>query len=179
MQVLRRSDIKYTDSDFPATNLSKDNIEHRAEEVARQVDFHPESNRPVLDIVRAHGGRLHYQDLEDWAEQTGSIFVHAPFDFDIALPKYTSPRRDRFTIAHELGHYFLHASQGERPLIAHRAGTGRKEWEANWFAAALLMPREAFETAARRNPSPIALAKQFGVSRRAAEVRQEALGLVE
>ena len=83
---------------------------------------------------------------------SGAIYVHGRGDFDIVLPQFTSPLRDRFTIGHELGHYFLHSRQGERPLVAYRQGSGRLEWEANWFAAGLLMPKDEFLRAAKPLP---------------------------
>src|SRR5690606_39240987 len=51
--------------------------------------------------------------------------------------------RDRFTAAHEVGHYLMHR---DVPIRFHRAeGTRLKafvdsEWQANRFAGALLMP---------------------------------------
>lgn len=51
--------------------------------------------------------------------------------------------RDRFTAAHELGHYLMHRSA---PIKFHRAEQGKlaayldSEWQANRFAGALLMP---------------------------------------
>lgn len=53
----------------------------------------------------------------------------------------------RFTIAHELGHYFLHFSDNEYGLLAHREhrkGKGKEENEADYFAACLLLPRDKF-----------------------------------
>jgi Zn-dependent peptidase ImmA (M78 family) len=49
-----------------------------------------------------------------------------------------APVRKRFTIAHELGHLFLHPA-GQEFRDATFTG-GPKESEANWFAADLLMP---------------------------------------
>ena len=89
----------------------------------------------LVDVVERLGGQIHYQELDDWIDEGGSILVHGAHDFDILLPLYTSPLRDQFTIGHELGHYFLHSKQGQRPLIAHRhaAASDRSEWEANWL----------------------------------------------
>lgn len=65
-------------------------------------------------------------------------------------PKDISERR-RFTIAHELGHYFLHRDQMEMfvdksfyALRDERSSKGEYiiEREANAFAASLLMPRD-------------------------------------
>ncbi|MGZ0175141.1 MAG: ImmA/IrrE family metallo-endopeptidase, partial [Planctomycetales bacterium] len=124
------------------------------------------------------GGRIKHRKYRKnvTPPTSGSIFVHGTEDFDICLPTYTSPLRDRFTIAHELGHYFLHSDQGEIPIVAFRNGSTRIEWEANWFAASLLMPKAEFRQAASRDLSVAALAARFGVSQEAARVRKEALG---
>lgn len=54
----------------------------------------------------------------------------------------------RFIIAHEIGHYVLHYNEKENNgMYAHREhkkGKDDKENEADFFAANLLMPREAF-----------------------------------
>jgi len=64
---------------------------------------------------------------------------------DITLSPFTGEFDDRFTIAHELGHYFLHCiAQGRDGLTVHREGNDRAETEANWFAEGFLMPKENF-----------------------------------
>ena len=50
--------------------------------------------------------------------------------------------RRRFTIAHELGHLFLEHLGEQKELF--REGTGEEEYEANDFAANLLMPKAEF-----------------------------------
>ncbi len=52
--------------------------------------------------------------------------------------------RDRFTIAHEIGHYFLHADE---VVVARNENSIYKaytdpEWQANKFAAELLIPSD-------------------------------------
>jgi Zn-dependent peptidase ImmA (M78 family) len=100
------------------------------------------------------------------------------------LGMHTSSDRDRFTIGHELGHYVLHylypQAKGSTvsPTKADRYGTGRTEYEANWFAASFLMPHEAFKIAynsARGNLCEVA--EKFHVSLSAASVRARALTL--
>ena len=52
--------------------------------------------------------------------------------------------RDRFTLAHELGHLFLgHVDQYE---TLYRRGANELEYAANEFAAELLMPKDIFNT---------------------------------
>lgn len=72
----------------------------------------------------------------------------------IALAPGQGPGRTRFSIAHELGHFHIpsHRKRPSRPCreddMDARADTdpGRNyEWEANDFAAELLMPRSLFE----------------------------------
>jgi hypothetical protein len=76
--------------------------------------------------------------------------------------------RARMTIAHEVGHLLMHCL---RPIALNK--TARydhhtdPEWQANVFAAALLMPRRAF----MKTRSVDEAMKEFGVSRSAAEVR--------
>ena len=66
----------------------------------------------------------------------------------IALNSDESPVRQRFTIAHELGHYFLHPNKSS--FVDFRDNKknilrGPKEVQANRFAAALLMPKKFLE----------------------------------
>ena len=77
-------------------------------------------------------------------------------------------------------HYLYPLKTGKEigPIQATRYGSGRVEWEANWFAAGLLMPEEQFSSAYRSmSGDVIGLADQFGVSVSAATVRAQALGL--
>jgi Zn-dependent peptidase ImmA (M78 family) len=172
--IFRRDGIEYREGDdIEPSNAFKKRVEEYAEQVAEALDFNVGENPAKL--VEQLGGRVHYEDLEELIDEDGSIFVHGQSDFDILLPEYTSPRRDRFTIAHELGHYFLHSLQGEIPIIAYRQGSTRIEWEANWFAASLLMPAGKFLKAWSSSQNLARVAEQFGVSEDAAEVRKKAL----
>ncbi len=64
---------------------------------------------------------------------------------DIILSPFTGEFDNRFTIAHELGHYFLHCiAQDRDELIVWREGNDRAETEANWFAEGFLMPEKIF-----------------------------------
>lgn len=100
--------------------------------------------------------------------------------FHIFLSPNTGRLRDNFTIAHELGHYFLHTGtpEGSQPGQFGRYGDTLRERQANRFAAALLMPQARFrELATRFNRNIPVLAGCFKVSPRAAEVRLESLSL--
>jgi len=171
---LNRRGIDYK-SEVAPCGASKAFVEDYADKVRDALDVQPRED--LNKLVELLGGRLNYLDLDEWAEASGSIYVHGKHDFDIVVPIYTSPLRDRFTIAHELGHYFLHSRQGEVQLIATRRGTGRTEWEANWFAAALLMPASLFRIACQKHGDDIErIAADFAVSVDAAKTRKAALG---
>lgn len=111
--------------------------------------------------------------------------------------------RYRFTAAHELGHSRMHSSQigdtsgGSRVILCSRPSSDPREWEANRFASALLMPREEvfiawgcspygpfrrsereLDRLCRRKGIPwdLALARKFEVSRTAMRIRLRQLG---
>lgn len=138
------------------------------------------------------------------ARQLGIGLVEKTFDKDIsgllaigknqAVISYNyleDEKRQRFTIAHELGHYFLHSK--DQPLFidkpqrvmyrnnASATGEIQKEREANAFAAALLMPRKLIEDELDNSPDDTFdyvkyLAKRFKVSEQAMSFRLSNLG---
>jgi Zn-dependent peptidase ImmA (M78 family) len=72
----------------------------------------------------------------------------------IAYSEDQSRQRQRFTVAHELGHFLLHRTEGKDTvfldkdfIVKYRSNKGyteiemRQEQEANTFAAELLMPK--------------------------------------
>lgn len=79
--------------------------------------------------------------------------------------------RASFTLAHEIGHFFLHYFQGSFRLKRLPPGTRcppfkDPEWQANTFASEFLMP---FDECVGLTPEEIM--RKFNVSYRAAEVR--------
>lgn len=165
-----------------ASNLTKNQVYSIAESFAKQFGYTPGGD--IHEFVRRIGGKVAVADtlLVD-PERSGSLYVEAPEDFKIVLPAHTGPSRDRFTIAHELGHYVLHylwspEKAGGR-MMATRRGSDRIEWEANWFAAAFLMPADEFQRQYAACSGDLSfLAGKFGVSPQAAEVRAKGLGLL-
>lgn len=157
------------------SKLSFDAIRDYAERVGENYDIYDRSgNGDVMDLVRRLGGRVMIGNGRE------SLHVNALGDFTIYLPQMTSSRRDRFTIAHELGHYFLHYLHARRedPASFGRGDRNLVETQANVFASSLLMPAKQFTDAWRRQRGNVrALATLFDVSPAAVEVRAEVLGL--
>jgi len=96
-----------------------------------------------------------------------------------------SDTRQRFTLAHELGHYMLHrhlVGDGLDDDMAYRSTEvgkyhntligPKEEREANKFAANLLMPRDAINRERIRLHDSVAeMAQLFGVSEHAMSIR--------
>lgn len=167
-----------------ASGLSKAAIQQVAEDIARKYDY--DHSRNIREIVEILGGEISIENtLVSDPEKSGSLYVKGKRNFKIILPSHTSIERDNFTIAHELGHYFLHyvykVNKGETlpDFVAGRKGSDRPEWEANWFAGAFLMPEDVFrEKYNQENGNLLAVSDFFNVSVSAAEVRAISLGLL-
>jgi hypothetical protein len=95
-------------------------------------------------------------------------------------------RRERFTVAHELGHWICHADQRrETPPVycrqVHVAEPADRtlEREANVFAAELLMPEEAVRAAWAEKGDVVACAARLDVSPTAMGWRLYSFGLAK
>lgn len=138
-----------------------------------------------IQIVRSKGG-----------EQESGFLLRNDNRTIIGLNDDNAPVRQRFTIAHELGHWKLHKG---RPLIVDHtvrinkrdgvssAATDHEEIAANAFAAALLMPlpmisaaiKHCLELGVNTQQHLIDhLAKQFDVSTLALQIRLVNLGVI-
>jgi len=182
---------------------------------------------PVDEILECHLGlSFGIEDLREYGPdvlgatwlQTGRVAV------DQSLDPSTFPDKEgryRFTLAHELGHFELHAHQlrdngqatlfteSNHPTIVCRSSAKREpiEWQADQFAAQLLMPREMvytywrelfgdrpyvavdeiarlserFGSTNRKAPTVSVardMADHFAVSGQAMQIRLETLGLI-
>lgn len=166
-----------------ALNISSATISNIAKSVAEKVGYEPGGD--LREVVRKLGGTIVHENL--WgggSTDSGSIEIRDG-KFEIRLAIATGPLRDRFTIAHELGHYILHylyrkqvLKEQINELVAQRYGTSDAEREANQFAAAFLMPQQEYESVFKHCAGDhTALSRHFGVSRIASEFRAQALGL--
>jgi len=101
--------------------------------------------------------------------------------FRIRINRHEIAERQRFTLAHEIGHFILHRSLiggGVVDDTMYRSAlSSRREVEANKFAAELCMPRNLIEEerAKRKHLDGDSLvdemAKLFKVSRQAMRIR--------
>lgn len=125
---------------------------------------------PVEDLIVGLG--IAVQDVEADATISGA----AEFDVDartatIWVNRRESVVRQRFTLAHELGHIMLHPP-GRQYRDETLSDSSHMETEANRFAAELLMPAETVRQLALQSElSTRALARAFGVSVPALTIR--------
>lgn len=160
-----------------SSHISKVDIQRYAEELADALNYSCQDS-DLRAVVQILGGQILYGDLNEWEEhQSGSMIVYGQNNFSIYLSNLTSMLRDNFTIAHEIGHFILHSQCGVRPGSFARYGSTRLEWEANWFAAAFLMPKNEFCRICKTNNSNIAIAAHFNVSEQAVQIRKNDLGI--
>lgn len=112
--------------------------------------------------------------------------------FIIFVSPFQSAERRTFIIAHELGHLFLHMGyltnvelwERQDENIYHRFGSPEKEYQANEFAAALLMPKKNYKEIMDKNTignivEIRKIASFFGVSVSAASNRGKFLGYLQ
>jgi len=102
---------------------------------------------PIDDIAKKRGLKIMSYDL---GENVSGVLVINEGVGTIGYNPTEAKVRQRFTIAHELGHYELHRDEKslfiDKNFIVEfrnqRSSTGeiKKEQEANAFAAAILMP---------------------------------------
>jgi hypothetical protein len=160
--------------DAAPINWTQKTVQDFAADTAVKLNFIPGGD--IEAVVTSLGGII-TNDHWDSANDTGYIEVRGPRDFTIGLSPLANGRRRRFTIAHELGHYILHSRLGKvAPLKITRDGTGRVEWEANWFAAGFLMPETEFRARQAAGMNDAEIAHEFGVSKSAVEIRRTVLG---
>lgn len=166
----------------PLTGEQIEDIGNHVRRVARDALLGAHKTNPagdtgsfLRDVAGLWGGTVEVSPYMSW-EEAGSLVVEPGGEsFRILLSPITSPLRDNFGIAHDLGHFFLHYlySRGKQAVFP-RHGSGVGEVQANRFAAALLMPADQFHKARlRHNDDAIAIAGQFGVPAAAVETRME------
>ena len=160
----------------------------------------------VREILSAHNITNAPIDVERIAKADGATIQYRPFEKGVSGFSYSeggkkiigvnvaeSDVRQRFTLAHEFGHLTLgikglHYDQGSGLQFRNdvsSTGTDKKEIEANFFAAELLMPQHMLVSDLeeimkdRNDAEAIAeeLAQIYSVSNQAMNVRLTSLGL--
>ena len=144
-------------------------IEKLAEEVRTEWKLGSDPVENLMSVAENNGFTI---CLVDGPEQfEAAVFHDENAGTVICLKKGAPKERQRFSLAHELGHCFI--IPGERP-----------EAEANNFAAALLIPRDSLiaDTGSKRKNIEISelliLREKYGVSVPALLIRMKETGII-
>lgn len=151
--------------------------------VARLLLDHGQVKPPIRieNIAKALGVEVRTGDLGD----VSGVLVRHGDSAIIGTNSTQGAQRQRFTIAHELGHFLLHEGITNHVDRTYRVNyrsaessqaTNVEEIEANYFAASILMPKHLLdqrdaEEALDSDSEMSELAKEFQVSRLAMSLR--------
>lgn len=124
-------------------------IKSKAERQATKVweTFGAQVPTDVEALAASHNIDLMYEPLEK--DVSGMMVTRDDGTVAVVINQYHAANRQRFSVAHELGHYFMHREISpvfvDSKKIFYRdgvasGGTNPQEIEANAFAAELLMP---------------------------------------
>ena len=146
---------------------------------------------PIKDIetvVVALGGTVR-MDCDLGVYSDGCIRKVGKDSFEISVSPLQPDTRKNFTIAHELGHLFLHMGyqidselwDSQDEAVYFREGSSDMEYQSNEFAAALLMPQDEYKRVMDKNTDgnivhTDEIARYFNVSVNAASNRGKGLG---
>ena len=148
---------------------------------------------PYENVTAEHKDlRVYFTSLDD--DDVSGAILYKNGQYNILVNNNKPLARQHFTLAHELGHYFLHQDvlKGEQaivdgedtldgPRILYRDDdnkTKHLEIEANNFAASLIMPADLVRRAWEATHSIQECARIFSVSAVAMSVRLTKLGLI-
>ena len=153
--------------------ISKEEIDRKATDLLEafqtMAGYMVKPPVPVEDIIeRSLGLRLIYEDLEKVfgsKDVLGATYVESRIIcINERLFEHSSEGRLVFTCAHEAGHWVLHRryvdgegggnSKDEAIVCRPRDAKAPIEWQADYFAACLLMPEKEIREAFQRVCSP-------------------------
>jgi len=166
------------------TPLSNSQIEEKATQILKK---HGLFSVPVNPVTLANKLGITVNNAVFSDDNLSGMIAKRGENISILVNQSDPPYRKRFTIAHELGHHFLHLLQDgqfvDNKIDLFRemeTSDGQKKYEvqANQFASALLMPsillKEAFES---HDGEVEYLARLFNVSEEALGYRLQKLSL--
>lgn len=159
-------------------------INKRLEEYAFDIIVDNDALRLPVDLISIannNGIEVYRKKLPD--EISGAIRYNEQTNkFQILLEESDSFTRQRFTLAHELAHFFLEKNKLQNSKEIHFDTRYRKikdssEREVDYLAGALLMNQAIVKELYEIKPSVSHLANIFKVSESAMQVRLKMLGL--
>lgn len=160
---------------FAMNATARPNRSGARKEARKLVEMFSSPSIPVVEVAERNGVNVVFSDMGKFAEAVAGLL-----DFNakrIYVNKADPPSRQRFTIAHELGHWILHKEAFRfdpdaypvLPRFQHVEESNAFEQEANAFASELLVPEHLLKQV--RDAPVTVLASVFDVSRTMMEFR--------
>ena len=129
-------------------------LRHKINELANEVLQAYKIEIPITNIdkvVNTLGGKIH--ECESLGVFSDGRVTKKDDAFSISIPQNQPNARKNFTVAHELGHLFLHMGyqiddelwSRSGNVVFNRYGNSEIELQANEFAAAFLMPKQEYK----------------------------------
>lgn len=161
----------------------RDRIKECANGILKRYLAYGDAVERLTKLAKDHGVQVLEADMYDMSgalkRESGS--------WKIYINRQDSSTRQIFTLAHELGHFFLHREEDEEfvdgDFVMNRdedAKYRRTEMEANEFAGCMVMPEETIRRRlGERIPDDetvVDLASQFQVSPLAMAIRLRSIG---
>lgn len=171
--IKKTSRVQRIPAEFEDLRTPKDLIEMAK---SRGLEIEP---LDIAGLTIALGIKTRYEPMPD--DDSGSLVKDKKTgDWIMTVNSLHHPHRQRFTIAHEIGHRIKHSALSDdfKDKTFFRNGeSNRIEAEANKFAAELLMPEELFVDFVGRVSGKVEdIASHFQVSSMAVRVRAKSLG---
>jgi Zn-dependent peptidase ImmA (M78 family) len=120
--------------------------------MAKRILADSKVKAPPVDleaILASHG--IGYEEIDDFPDTVDALIVEDGHKVYAAVNARQHPQRRRFSLAHELGHYFLHRDGMPEDLVTidnppteliESSSKDPAEIEADLFAGELLVPLE-------------------------------------
>lgn len=160
---------------FLRNHYQKKNIRKIAMELRRMTGFDKEPYFPIVHFIEwimanpENGMELEIltkEEMQDTYGTTNTGSNKMRIREDVYEGAVRGNPRDRFTLCHELGHYFLHQPENISYARGDIPAYRNPEWQANVFAAELLAPYELV-----KNMSTNEIAEKCGMSHQAAHIK--------
>lgn len=130
------------------SDMEKKYIDNQVDGLLTQYgyDFNNDTHVDIVSFAKRFGFLVGNAQLDESEDGFLIIQPAEPQDKIIGVNSNRSFEFKRFVIAHEFAHFILHYKQGTAYLHReHKKGKTEAENDADYFAAALLMPSEAFK----------------------------------
>jgi Zn-dependent peptidase ImmA (M78 family) len=136
------------------------------------LDFH------TLTLSKQSKSQLTIHDGDSWSAMT----LQVTGKFVIVLNPCHAPTRQRSDLMHELAHIDLRHSPvrveiSQMGLLLLSDYSDEQEQEADWFGAALLLPRDGLVRLRAARKSPAEIAAHYGVSEPLCQWRLQTTGI--